>query len=140
MSNPTEFLSRVGYRQVQAAASGTLTPGRNISGVFFDGSVDITLSTTGITEGTNLYFTNERAQDAVGTILTNTATITLTYNDAGNLITADIPSDVALPGNPTTTTQSPLTNDNTIATTAYVDLAIVAAVEDYTMPFLFMGA
>ena len=37
------------------------------------------LSTSDIEEGTNLYFTNERAQDAVGNILGTG----LTYNDAG---------------------------------------------------------
>ena len=37
------------------------------------------LSTSDIEEGTNLYYTNERAQDAIGTILGTG----LTYNDAG---------------------------------------------------------
>ena len=35
-------------------------------------------------------YTNEQAQDAVGTILTDTATIDLTYNDAANTITAAV--------------------------------------------------
>ena len=48
------------------------------------------ITTTGVTEGTNLYFTDERAQDAVGTILTDTASVNLTYNDASNQITADV--------------------------------------------------
>jgi hypothetical protein len=47
-------------------------------------------TTSDIGEGTNLYFTDERAQDAVGGILTDTATIDFTYNDAGAQITADI--------------------------------------------------
>ena len=51
---------------------------------------DVVLTTTNIAEGTNLYFTDERAQDAVGTILTDTTTIDFTYNDAGNVITADV--------------------------------------------------
>lgn len=38
-------------------------------------------------------FTDEKAQDAVGTILTDTATIDFTYNDAGNTITADVKDD-----------------------------------------------
>ena len=38
----------------------------------------------------NLYFTNERAQDAVGLILQNSANVTLTYNDTANTITADL--------------------------------------------------
>ncbi len=50
----------------------------------------VVLTTTDITEGTRLYFTNERAQDAVGAALTDTATIDLTYNDGANTITADV--------------------------------------------------
>ena len=42
-------------------------------------------STTNISEGTNLYFTDERAQDAVGTILGSG----LTYNDPSGTITVD---------------------------------------------------
>lgn len=49
---------------------------------------DVLLTTTNIGEGSNLYFTDERAQDAVGTILADSATIDFTYNDAGNSITA----------------------------------------------------
>ena len=49
-----------------------------------------TLNTTVVPEGTNLYFTNERAQDAVGTILTDTASVDFTYDDAGNTISADV--------------------------------------------------
>jgi len=58
----------------------------------FDCTDLLSCSTTNLPEGSNLYFTNERAQDAVGNILTNTATINLTYNDAGNTITADFAS------------------------------------------------
>lgn len=50
----------------------------------------VTLTTTDISEGTNLYFTDERAQDAVGNILTDSSKIDFTYNDAGNTITATI--------------------------------------------------
>jgi hypothetical protein len=42
-------------------------------------------STTNITEGTNLYFTDERAQDAIGSMLG----AGLTYNDVANTITVD---------------------------------------------------
>lgn len=55
----------------------------------------VVLSTTDISEGTNLYFTDERAQDAVGTILTDTNSIDFTYNDGSNLITADVKVDAA---------------------------------------------
>jgi len=46
------------------------------------------LSTNNIAEGSNLYFTDERAQDAVGTILTDTTSVDFTYNDAANTISA----------------------------------------------------
>jgi hypothetical protein len=103
MTNPTLFLSKTGYREVSAATALTLNPGRLISGVFFNGSSDITLSTTGITEGTNQYFTSERAQDAVGGILTNTPTITFTYDDAGDFIAADLADTTVIPGSYTNT-------------------------------------
>lgn len=49
----------------------------------------VSLNSDNIAEGsTNLYFSNERAQDAVGTILAATDTITLTYNDGTPLISA----------------------------------------------------
>lgn len=48
-------------------------------------------STDALPEGTsNLYFTNERAQDAVGNSLSDSSNIDFTYNDAGNSITADL--------------------------------------------------
>ena len=50
----------------------------------------VVLSTSDISEGSNLYFTDERAQDAVGNILTDSSKIDFTYNDAGNSITATI--------------------------------------------------
>ncbi len=48
-------------------------------------------TTDDLSEGaSNQYFTGERAQDAVGTILTDTTSIDLTYDDAGNSITASV--------------------------------------------------
>lgn len=47
-------------------------------------------STTNLVEGSNLYYTDERAQDAVGTILTDTSSIYFIYNDAGNTISAAV--------------------------------------------------
>lgn len=49
-----------------------------------------TKSTTDIAEGTNLYFTDERAQDAVGNSLVDSASIDLTYDDVANTITATV--------------------------------------------------
>jgi hypothetical protein len=44
-------------------------------------------STTDLTEGTNLYFTNERVDDRVAALIAGGTGITATYNDAGNLLT-----------------------------------------------------
>lgn len=55
-------------------------------------------NTSQVTENTNLYFTDERAQDAVGSILTDSSTIDFTYNDAGNTISA-----IVIDGSITTT-------------------------------------
>jgi len=44
-----------------AATATALANARNISGQSFDGTANITLKTSGITEETNLYFTNARA-------------------------------------------------------------------------------
>lgn len=49
-------------------------------------------TTDDLSEGSsNQWFTNERAQDAVGTILTNSPSVLFTYDDAGNKITAESP-------------------------------------------------
>lgn len=53
----------------------------------------VNLSTNDIPEGTNLYYTVERARDAVGAILQDSASISLTYDDDGETITAEIIPD-----------------------------------------------
>lgn len=51
----------------------------------------VSLDSDDISEGaTNLYYTDERAQDAVGAILTDSSSIDFTYNDAGPSITATV--------------------------------------------------
>ena len=50
----------------------------------------VTLITSDISEGTNQYFTTERAQDAAGALATNSSKVSLTYNDGANTLTADI--------------------------------------------------
>ena len=50
----------------------------------------VSLTTSNISEGTNLYFTDERAQDAVGNNLLDTASVNLTYNDGTGQISADV--------------------------------------------------
>ena len=50
-----------------------------------------TKTTDNLTEGsTNLYFTEERAQDSVGSILIDSSSIDFTYNDVLNEITATV--------------------------------------------------
>ena len=52
---------------------------------------DIPSNTDGLTEGsTNLYFTDERAQDAVGNMLVDGTTIDFTYSDSTPSITAEV--------------------------------------------------
>jgi len=43
-------------------------------------------STTDLSEGTNLYFTNERVDDRVANLITDGVGITKSYDDAGNLL------------------------------------------------------
>ena len=50
----------------------------------------VSLDTDDIAEGTAQYFTDERAQDAVGTILADSATIDFTYTDGTPEITAAV--------------------------------------------------
>lgn len=66
------------------------------------------LTTTNIPEGSNLYFTDERAQDAVGSILLNTATIDLTYDDSGADIFADLKDTTVVAGTYGSATQIPV--------------------------------
>jgi hypothetical protein len=59
----------------------------------FNSSFDTRLatkSTSDLAEGSALYFTDERAQDAVGNNLLDTASVNLTYNDGTGQISADV--------------------------------------------------
>lgn len=88
----TGLVTRTGAGTVSArslvAGSGKLsvTDGDGVAG---NPTVDLgTVSTDDLAEGTNQFFTNERAQDAVGAALTDTASVDLTYDDVGNTISA----------------------------------------------------
>jgi hypothetical protein len=50
----------------------------------------VVLTTTQINEGTNQYFTTERAQDAAGALAADSTKVSLTYDDVGNTLVADI--------------------------------------------------
>ena len=79
---------------------GTLSAAKGGSGIDSSASTGIPKVTSGawsvnattsdLSEGSNLYFTDERAQDAVGNALVDSSTIDFTYNDAGNSITASV--------------------------------------------------
>lgn len=64
----------------------------DVSNDIFDKTQD---TTTSIVEGTKLFFTDERAQDAVGSILEDSDSLALNYNDSSNIISGSvIPSGV----------------------------------------------
>jgi hypothetical protein len=46
-------------------------------------------TTSNLAEGSNLYFTNERVDDRVAALIQNSATVTWTYNDLLNTLTAN---------------------------------------------------
>lgn len=87
----------VGVLASLALANSAMQPGDNVSDLVNDAGylTDFTgFDTDDLPEGvTNLYFTDERAQDAVGTILTDSSRIDFTYNDGANTITADVITD-----------------------------------------------
>jgi len=76
----------------RAAAAGTgdpqdLTPDQ--ASTILDGATDPFLRTSAVTAG----YTDEQAQDAVGAMLLDTATIDLTYADATPALSADVKTD-----------------------------------------------
>ena len=73
--------------QNTTGSAATLTTPRTISGTAFDGSADITLTTAGITENTNLYYTDERVDDRVSSLIVAGTGITSTYDDAAGTLT-----------------------------------------------------
>lgn len=66
-------------------AGGTLTPAVTLA----------PFSTTNLAEGSNLYFTNERVDDRVAALIINSATVTWTYDDTANTLSAAAVSDPA---------------------------------------------
>ena len=76
---------------VNTAKSSLSATGANIS---YDGAGAFTstvgaLTTTNVAEGSNLYFTDERVDDRVSSLLVGGANVTLTYNDAAGTLTVD---------------------------------------------------
>ena len=94
--------------RVDDRVAGLLTAGSNITLTYDDAAGTLTIAATeddlsnnttdDLAEGsTNLYFTNERAQDAVGAMLSgNTETlISVTYDDANNIIDFVVDNDLS---------------------------------------------
>ena len=85
-----------------SATATALATARTINGVSFDGTANISFNTDSVAEGSsNKYFTNERVDDQVNSLLTAGSGISLTYDDAAGTLTiantnsADITSVVA---------------------------------------------
>ena len=73
-----------------------LTGTSNITYNNTTGVISQALTTTDVTEGDNLYFTNERVDDRVGALIVGGANISVTYDDAAGTLTvaADLDGDV----------------------------------------------
>lgn len=109
--------------QATMQATLGLTPGTNVQAYDADLSAVAGLSSSGVIARTG-------AGTAAARTITGTSNqITVTNGDgvSGNP-TLSIPSNAALPGSPTTTTQSASDNSTKIATTAYVDNQVSAGV------------
>ena len=89
-----------------AATATKLATARTINGVSFDGSANISFSSTAVSEGTNLYFTDARARSALSFAGGSGA-----YNGSTGVITI-----------PTNTNQ--LTNGANFATESFVNSAV----------------
>jgi len=89
--------------RVDDRVSNLLQDGTGISFAYDDSNNVLTptvtlspFSTTNLSEGTNLYFTNERVDDRVANLLTAGSNITLTYDDtAGTLTIAGVEDDLS---------------------------------------------
>ena len=69
-------------------------------------------STTNLTEGSNLYFTDERVDDRVSALIQGTTNqITSTYNDGSNTLTLSLPQNIHTGATPTFASQT-VTNGN----------------------------
>lgn len=94
-------------------------------------------NTDGLAEGsTNLYFTNERAQDAIGAALVDSSNIDFTYNDPANQITADLTTTGVSANTYGSATQIPqLVIDNKGRVTSATNIALSlssAQISDFT--------
>jgi hypothetical protein len=111
-----------------------------------DGST-LNLNTTKVAEGINLYFTDERAQDAVGSAISVgiQTGITVTYDDVNNRINFSINGVIKSRQGPFTNTGagtyaiSPVTTSKSIINVISAGVGILAAVQSYSIEFLNAG-
>ena len=75
---------------------GLISGSGNVNYNSTTGAISQSLTTTDISEGNNLYFTNERVDDRVGALIVGGANITATYDDTAGTLTldADLDGDV----------------------------------------------
>ncbi len=83
--------------RAQDATASLIQNGTGISWTYNDAGNTLTpevslasFSTSNLAEGSNLYYTDERAQDAVGNALVDSSTIDFTYDDVTNQFTASV--------------------------------------------------
>jgi hypothetical protein len=118
-------------------SAGTITA--NLTGNVTGTVSDLSNHTTSdLTEGTNLYYTAERAQDDVFNAVVNGSGISTTYNDPANTFTIAVDSTVAtLTGSQTLTNKtltSPVINTPTGIVKADVGLGNVNNTSDANKP------
>ena len=128
-----------------AATATALQTARTIAGVSFDGTANISLDTSNITENASyLYYTAERVDDQVDTLLQAGTGITKTYDDtAGTLTIANSAPDqtVALTGGTGITTSGTYPNftitnnapDQTVALSAGTGINITGTYPSFTI-------
>ncbi len=90
-SDSPQFVTVTAALAGNATTATTLATARNINGVSFNGSANITLDLDDIAEAastpTNLFFTNERVDDRVSVLLTGGTGISKTYDDVSDSLT-----------------------------------------------------
>ena len=90
-SDSPQFVTVTAALAGNATTATTLETARNINGVSFNGSANITLDLDDIAEAsstpTNLFFTNERVDDRVSVLLTGGTGISKTYDDVSDSLT-----------------------------------------------------
>ena len=130
---------------IAASTAATLATPRTINGTSFDGSANISFDTDSVSEGSsNLYYTAERVDDQVNTLVVAGTGISKTYDDAaGTLTIANTSPDqtVALTGGTGITTSGTYPNftitnsspDQTVALTGGANVTVTGTYPSFTI-------